>query len=392
MNIQSLIVWWVLILWSFVSVTQASNYEENVATLPKTVVDIAIWSDIHTTLVSAVVSADLANTLSSEWPFTVFAPTNEAFSKLPEWTVEMLLLEENIDVLRDILTYHVIPGKVLAWDLRQWLEVNTVQGWSIIFTHSNNSWYVNDSKIIASNLEAENGIIHVVDTVMAPAMSKSQIAEMIYNLRGNLDEILEDRVDNVLSKYQLKVINLSTTERKLTDRKFIRQIDSLITRYEAKSDIVYMLSLLKSEIMLNNLSSNDITDIAITSPEHTTLVTALWEANLVDVLKSDGPFTVFAPTNSAFEKLPTGTVETLLMQESKSDLTNILTYHVVSWAYMASDIRDWLKLTTVNGQALEFSIIDEVVYINGMPTLSTTDIISSNGIVHVINNVLIPSE
>lgn len=113
---------------------------------------------------------------------------------------------------------------------------------------------------------------------------------------------------------------------------------------------------------------------------------------MVDTLKSDGPFTVFAPVNVAFAKLPAGTVEGLLAQESKADLINILTYHVVSGVYMASDIRDGLMLRTVNGDALSFTITDGVVSINGMPTLLATDIVTSNGVVHVIDDVLIPGE
>ena len=96
-----------------------------------------------------------------------------------------------------------------------------------------------------------------------------------------------------------------------------------------------MLSLLKYEIMLGNLAANDVVDIAIGSDVHSTLVTAVVEAGLVDALKADGPFTVFAPVNDAFAKLPAGTVDSLLAEESKESLTNILTYHVVSGAYMA---------------------------------------------------------
>lgn len=134
----------------------------------------------------------------------------------------------------------------------------------------------------------------------------------------------------------------------------------------------------------------DVVDVAIGSPDHTTLVAAVKAAELVETLKGEGPFTVFAPTNAAFEALPEGTVESLLTPEKKADLTAILTYHVVPGSVMAADLSDGQKVTTVQGEELTVSIKDGVVMINGA-TVTAADLTGSNGVVHVIDAVLMPS-
>lgn len=133
----------------------------------------------------------------------------------------------------------------------------------------------------------------------------------------------------------------------------------------------------------------DIVDNAVNSKDHTTVVAAVQAAGLVETLKGTGPFTVFAPTNAAFEKLPAGTVDTLLMPENKEQLTGILTYHVVPGEYTSASLTDGMKLTTVQGQELTVSMKDGQWWINdAMVTIS--DVISSNGVTHVIDTVLMP--
>lgn len=133
----------------------------------------------------------------------------------------------------------------------------------------------------------------------------------------------------------------------------------------------------------------DIVDNAVNSTEHTTLVDAVKEAGLVETLKGPGPFTVFAPTNAAFEKLPQGTVDTLMMPENKQELTSILTYHVVPGALKIEDLQDGQELTTVQGETLTVYKKDGVVMINDA-TITTSDVVSSNGVTHVIDMVLTP--
>ena len=140
------------------------------------------------------------------------------------------------------------------------------------------------------------------------------------------------------------------------------------------------------------VASKNIVENAVEADNVTTLVAAVTAAGLVDTLSSEGPFTVFAPTNDAFAALPAGTVDTLLMAENKGKLTDILTYHVVAGAYTSADITDGLTLTTVQGETLMFDVMDGKVMINGSAMVETADVISSNGVTHVIDTVLIPSE
>jgi uncharacterized surface protein with fasciclin (FAS1) repeats len=134
----------------------------------------------------------------------------------------------------------------------------------------------------------------------------------------------------------------------------------------------------------------NVVEIAVGSADHTTLVAAVTAAGLVDVLSGDGPFTIFAPTNAAFAALPAGTVESLLLEENKDQLTSILTFHVVAGNVLAADLSDGQVVTTLQGQELTVSIADGVVKINGA-TVVVADLVGSNGVIHVIDTVLLPS-
>ena len=141
----------------------------------------------------------------------------------------------------------------------------------------------------------------------------------------------------------------------------------------------------------NIVASKNIVENAAGSSDHTTLVAAVKAAGLAETLSGTGPFTVFAPTNEAFDKLPKGTVESLLKPEMKKDLTNVLTYHVVSGTFKAADLKDGQKLKTVEGKDLTVSIKDGKVMINGA-NVTIADAVSSNGVTHVIDAVLLPKK
>ncbi len=135
-----------------------------------------------------------------------------------------------------------------------------------------------------------------------------------------------------------------------------------------------------------DMHDNDIVDIAVADGNFTTLVAAVEAAGLVDTLKSDGPFTVFAPTDDAFAALPEGTVEALL--EDIDTLTAILTYHVVPGAVMSGDLSDGMEAETVNGQSVTIGVGDTVT-VDGA-TVIQADIEASNGVIHVIDSVILP--
>ena len=152
----------------------------NVIAQDKNIVETAIGSDDHTTLVAAVKAADLVGVLTSQGPFTVFAPTNDAFAKLPEGTVESLLKSENIETLQGILKYHVIAGKFMAADVLGLIKKNngkatipTVNGGNLTAMLKDGSVYIQDengntAKVVVADLDNTNGVIHVIDSVVLP--------------------------------------------------------------------------------------------------------------------------------------------------------------------------------------------------------------------------------
>ncbi len=138
------------------------------------------------------------------------------------------------------------------------------------------------------------------------------------------------------------------------------------------------------------VANKDIVDNAVNANNVTTVVAAVKAAGLVDTLKSKGPFTVFAPNNKAFDALPAGTVATLLLPENKAKLTDILTYHVVAGTYKSKDLYDGQMLTTVEGKTLKITKVNGSIMINGSAMIETPNVISSNGVTHVITSVLLP--
>ena len=132
------------------------------------IVDVAASNDDFSTLVAAVSAAGLVETLKGDGPFTVFAPNNAAFAKLPAGTVDSLLQPENIETLQSILTYHVVAGKVMASDVVGLSSATTVNGKDVHIRVKDGAVYINKSKVIATDIEASNGVIHVIDSVLLP--------------------------------------------------------------------------------------------------------------------------------------------------------------------------------------------------------------------------------
>ena len=132
------------------------------------IVEIAAGNPDFSTLVAALQAADLVDVLSGDGPFTVFAPTNEAFAQLPPGTVEMLLLPENKGKLTAILTYHVVAGKVMAADVVTLIEAKSVEGNTIAVSVADGAVMVDGATVVATDIEASNGVIHVIDAVIMP--------------------------------------------------------------------------------------------------------------------------------------------------------------------------------------------------------------------------------
>ena len=149
------------------ALASAGHHDKKAAS--KNIVDTAVAAGQFKTLAAALEAAGLVDTLKGDGPFTVFAPTDDAFAKLPDGTVESLLKPENRDQLVAILTYHVVPGKVKAADVVKLSEASTVNGQEVAITVADNGVQIDNANVIKTDIGASNGIIHVIDTVIIPA-------------------------------------------------------------------------------------------------------------------------------------------------------------------------------------------------------------------------------
>lgn len=161
-----------IIAFCFLAATPLSTESGETVHNHNNIVSIASGADNLSTLVTAVQAAGLVETLQSEGPFTVFAPTNEAFAALPDGTLESLLLEENRDKLVQILTYHVVPGKVMSTDLEDGMMAETVEGSSITVDLSNGV-AIDNANVVTADIEADNGVVHIIDSVIMPSDDSS---------------------------------------------------------------------------------------------------------------------------------------------------------------------------------------------------------------------------
>lgn len=153
-----------LVTSSFTANKNASFYAD------EDIVDLAVKTEFLSTLVAAVKAGDLVGVLKGNGPFTVFAPTNEAFAKLPAGTVENLLKPENKAQLVAVLTYHVVPGKVYSKDLKNGMKAKTVQGSEVTISLQGGKAMVNKANVTTADIEASNGVVHVIDAVILPPM------------------------------------------------------------------------------------------------------------------------------------------------------------------------------------------------------------------------------
>jgi transforming growth factor-beta-induced protein len=299
-----------------------------------------------TTLVAAVKAAGLVDTLNGPGPFTIFAPANSAFAKLPAGTVDTLVKKENIPTLSSILTYHVIGGKKLSSkDLAKVSTLTTVNGESLSVKTSGKKITINGStNVVLADVQVANGTVFIIDSVLMPAKPAPALA---------------------------------------------MAADKPLVATEADAASVGVPATGKGS--LAGMAQDPAATAASNNPALTTLVAAVKAAGLVDTLNGPGPFTIFAPINSAFEKLPAGTVETLVKPENKDKLTSILTYHVIAGKKLSSaDLAKMPTITTINGKELKISVSGKTVTINGQVKTVLADVQVANGTVFLIDSVLLP--
>ncbi|GMV25957.1 MAG: hypothetical protein AMXMBFR58_19880 [Phycisphaerae bacterium] len=267
------------------------------------IVDTAVAAGSFKTLAAALKAAGLVDALKGKGPFTVFAPTDEAFAKLPAGTVEELLKPANKARLASILKYHVVSGTVLAKDVKTGAAA-TLDGQRVDLVAKDGGVKVDGAAVTKADIECTNGVIHVIDTVILP-------------------------------------------------------------------------------------SDKNVVQTAVAAGKFSTLAKLLTTAELVSTLEGDGPFTVFAPTDEAFAKLPKETVESLLKPENREKLVSILKYHVVSGRIYSDAAVKAGKASTLQGGSVAIKSEAGGVTINGAKVLSA-DIDATNGVIHVIDTVILP--
>ena len=270
----------------------------------QSIAQTAIAAGNFNTLVAAAKAADLVGALSGGQELTVFAPTDDAFAKLPPGTVESLLLPENKDKLAAVLTYHVVPGRVMAADAYGLPSAGTLNGQRLNLNLRGDFPKINNATLTATDIQCTNGVIHVIDEVLIPADKSIPVTA--------------------------------------------------------------------SEAGIFN-----------------TLVAAVGAADLGGVLSGKGPFTVFAPTDDAFAKLPAGTVESLLEPGNKQKLVDILKYHVVSGRVYGDQAVKARSAQTLLGRSVKIGFSANGISVNDANVISK-NIDTSNGVVHAIDTVLIP--
>ena len=272
----------------------------------KNIVETAVAAGQFTTLASLLGKAGLAETLATGGPYTVFAPTDAAFAKVPPATLNALA--ENPAQLKSVLLYHVVPGRVAAADVVKLSSAKTLEGRSVSIKVADRSVRIDGATVTAPDIMASNGIIHVIDTVLIPKTAPTA-------------------------------------------------------------------------------PSPNIVKTAVAAGQFKTLASLLTKAGLAGTLQGKGPFTVFAPTDAAFAKVPKATLNALAKDRAK--LRAVLLYHVVKGKVMAAQAMKLRSAKSLQGQALTIRVSGGKVIVGGA-TVTKADVTASNGVIHVINKVLIP--
>ena len=404
---------------------------------PANIPTTAGTTGIHNSLVAAVVQADLLSTLEGPGPFTVFAPTDQAFT---DAGIDLAALDtpEGKVTLADILLYHVVPSEVPASAVTDCMSADAANNQPLSFTVGDGVM-VNDANVVSADVVTSNGLIHVIDKVLTPSDTPRDIprtaqctgthdslvaaviqAELLETLQGPGPFTVFAPTDQAFTDAGIDLASMDTPEGKATLANILLYhvvsgevassalSDGMTAETVNGQDLTFDLT---SGVMVNDASvtaadvatSNgvihvidkvlmplgDITDIAAGTGIHTSLVAALIQAELVETLQGDGPFTVFAPTDQAFTDAGID-LAALDTPEGKVALADILLYHVVPSEVPASAVTDCMSADAANNQTLSFTVGDGVM-VNDANVVSA-DVSASNGVIHVIDKVLTPSD
>ena len=406
---------------------------------PRDIPRTAQCTGVHDSLVAGVIQAELLETLQGTGPFTLFAPTDQAFT---DAGIDLASLDtpEGKAALTDILLYHVVSGEVPSSAVTDCMSATAVNGQPLAFTVGT-TVMVNDATVTTADVATSNGVIHVIDKVLTPSASPNDIprtaqctgihnalvsavvqAELLTTLQGDGPFTLFAPTDQAFTDAGIDLASLDTPEGKaaLTDILLYHVIagevpssavtecltattvngnpisftvgdgvmvnDASVTLADVNTSngVIHVID----KVLTPTATPNDIPRTAQCTGVHNSLVASVIQAELLPTLQGDGPFTIFAPTDQAF--IDAGIVlADLDTPEGKAALSDILLYHVVAGEVPASAVTDCMSATAVNGNPLSFTVGDSVM-VNGA-TVTATDVATSNGLIHVIDKVLTPT-
>jgi len=406
---------------------------------PRDIPTTAQCTGVHDSLVAGVIQAELLSTLQGPGPFTVFAPTDQAFI---DAGIDLASLDtpEGKATLSDILLYHVVAGEVPAANVSECMSADAVNGQPLAFT-VDGGVMVNDANVTLPDVMTSNGIIHVIDKVLMPTDAPNDIprtaqctgihdslvaaviqAELLETLQGQGPFTVFAPTDQAFTNAGIDLASLDTPEGKaiLSDILLYHVVagnvpSSAVTECMSADavngqplsftvnggvmvndanvslpDVVTSNGVIHviDKVLMPTDTPNDIPRTAQCTGQHNSLVSSVIQAELLETLQGDGPFTVFAPTDQAFTDAGID-LASLDNPEGKAALADILLYHVLDGEVPAANVTDCLSATTINGNPLSFTVGDSVM-VNGA-TVTATDVPTSNGIIHVIDKVLLPT-
>jgi transforming growth factor-beta-induced protein len=404
-----------------------------------TIYDIIAQSPVHTTLLAAIDLTGADELLKSEGlSLTVFAPTDEAFDILPEGVLEALVADPD-GLLSAILAYHATLGAYFSEDLVDGQTIETALGQNVEVIINENGVFINNAQVILADLEASNGVVHVIDAVLIPAgftvmdvIAGSPVHETLEaaiiaaeldgflsdnNFEftvfaptdqafaalppGTVEALLEDPTGALARILAYHAIEGFAFSSQLSDELVIRTLlgQNVVVNITENGVFINNAKVIIVDIVATNgvvhvidavlLPAFTVYDVIAQSPVHNILDVAILAADLEGALQGEGPFTVFAPTDQAFEALPQEVIEALLNDPS-GDLTKVLLYHVLGAEVFSDDLSDGQIAETLLGQDISVSINEDGIFINDAKVI-IEDIRTLNGVVHVIDAVLVPN-
>ena len=389
-----------------------------------------------TQLIDALNAAGLADTLNGSGPFTVFAPTDAAFEEANDTLAG--IDEAN---LTDLLLYHVVAGDVMSMQLESGMTLNTLQGDDLTVIINETGTFINDAMVVQADIDSTNGVIHAIDSVLQPrnvveTIDNQSDLSMLADLldRANLTDALNGTGPFTVFAPSNEAFEMAnqTMLQELTEGNNTENLTQLLTYHVVPGRIVLnettenqtLTTLQGQKLVLKNndtgfyvndamisesnlIATNGVVhviDEVLETPESiaqivkenenfSSLEAALEAAGLMETLNGSGPFTVFAPTDDAFDEIDPALLDWLLTQDTDT-LSQILRYHVVAGEVYSWQLEDNTTLNTLEGSPLNVTVMNttdgQTMIMVGNATILISDIVASNGVIHVIDAVLLP--